>query len=90
MKALPEGIPLGHLSRDTLEGPLRDPGRFARCRKNTGTRIDIDAVIYNGAALGVTVRTAPNDRALNFCVERIVRDMSWVKELAVNRVTVSL
>ncbi len=90
LKALPEGIPLGHLNKDVLEGPLRDPWRFARCRKTTGTRIDIDVVIYNGAALGVTVKTAPNDRVMNFCVEHIVRDMSWVKELAVNRATVSI
>jgi hypothetical protein len=90
MKALPEGIPLGHLAKDVLEGPLKDPWRFARCRKGTGTRIDIDVVIYNGAALGVNVKTTPNDKALNFCVERIVRDMSWIKELAVNRATVSI
>jgi hypothetical protein len=90
LKAMPEGIPLGHLSKDLLEGQLRDPARFARCRKGDHTRIDIDVVIYNGAALGVTVRTTPNDRVLNFCVERIVRDMTWIKELAVNRATVSI
>ena len=90
MKAIPVGIPLGHLSKDALEGPLKDPWRFSRCRKGTGTRIEIDVVIYNGTALGVNVKTTPNDRALNFCVERIVRDMSWVKELAVNRATVSI
>ena len=90
LKALPAGIPLGHLGKDVLEGPLRDPLKFERCRKGNGTRIDIEAVIYNGAALGVSVRTTPNDRVLNFCVERIVRDTSWVKELAVNRLSVSL
>ena len=90
LKAIPEGIPLGHLSKDVLEGPLKDPWRFARCRKGTSTRIDIDVVIYNGAALGVNVKTTPNDKALNFCVEHIVRDMSWIKELAVNRATVSI
>jgi hypothetical protein len=90
LRAMPEGIPLGHLSRDVLEKPLRDPARFARCRKGGGTKIDIDVVIYDGSALGVTVKTTPNDKALNFCVERIVRDMTWVKELAVNRATVSI
>jgi hypothetical protein len=90
LKAIPAATPLGHLSRDALEGPLRDPVRFARCRKSGGTRVEIDVVIYNGTALGVTVRTTPNDRALGFCIERIVRDTSWIKELAVNRVTVSI
>jgi len=90
LKAIPAAIPLGHLSRDVLEGPLRDPLRFARCRKSSGTKVEIDVVIYNGTALGVTVRTTPSDRALNFCIERIVRDTSWIKELAVNRVTVTL
>ena len=90
LQAVPAGIPAGHLTREALEGPLRDPTRFERCRKSGTTRINIDAVIYNGSALGVTVQTVPNDRLLNFCVERIVRATSWIKELAVNRVTVSL
>ena len=30
------------------------------------------------------------ERLLDFCVERIVRDMTWIKELAVNRATVSI
>jgi len=90
LKAVPAGIPVGHLSKDALEGPLRDPARFERCRKPATVRIDIDAIIYNGSALGVNVRTAPNDQALKFCVERIVRETTWIKELAVNRVTVSL
>jgi hypothetical protein len=90
LKAIPAAIPLGHLSREVLEGPLRDPLRLARCHKTSGTKVEIDVVIYNGTALGVTVRTTPSDRVLNFCIERIVRDTSWIKELAVNRVTVTL
>jgi len=90
MKSLPQGIPVGHLSKDTLEAPLRDPAFLERCHRVASTRVDIDAVIYNGTAVGVTVRTAPTDRGLNFCIERIVRETSWIKELAVNRVTLSL
>ena len=90
LKALPAGIPLGHLSKDVLEAPLRDPARFARCRKANNTRVDIDVVVYNGAALGVNVKSTPSDPSLNFCVEHAVREITWIKELAVNRATVSL
>ncbi len=83
-------VPTGSLSRDVLEAPLRDPLRFARCSAPRGTRIDIRALVYNGAALGVDVSTTPSDRALNFCIERVVRETSWVKELAVNQVRVTL
>jgi hypothetical protein len=90
IKAVPNQVPFGHLSRELLESPLRDPARFERCRIPRTTRVDINALIYNGQAIGVDVFTKPGDRALNFCIERVVRETSWVKELAVNRVSVSL
>lgn len=89
IKAVPSTVPVGHLARGTLEAPLRDPAHFTHCRIPYGTHVDIAAVIYNGAALGVDVHSKPNDRALNFCIERAVRQMTWVKELAVNKVMVS-
>ena len=47
------------------------------------------ALAAGGLLLGVDVMTKPNDRALNFCIERAVRQMTWLKELAVNKVKVS-
>jgi hypothetical protein len=89
IKAVPRDVPVGNLSRSQLEAPLRDRARFEHCGIPYGTHGEIAAVIYNGAALGVDVKTQPNDRALNFCIERAVRQMTWVKELAVNKVKVS-
>jgi hypothetical protein len=88
IKAVPNTVPVGSLSKGQLEAPLRDRARFEHCRIPYGTHGEIAAVIYNGAALGVDVKTKPNDRALNFCIERAVRQMTWVKELAVNKVKV--
>jgi hypothetical protein len=88
IKAVPSSIPTGTLSKSALEAPLRDRARFDHCRIPYATHGEIAAVIYNGAALGVDVKTKPNDRALNFCIERAVRQMTWVKELAVNKVKV--
>lgn len=89
IKAVPSTVGVGTLSQRQLEAPLRDRGRFEHCRIPYGTHGEIAAVVYNGAALGVDVKTTPNDRALNFCIERTVRQMTWVKELAVNKVKVS-
>ncbi len=83
-------VPSGHLSKTALEAPLRDPMHFARCNVPRGTRVDINAVIYNGAAVGVDVWTTPRDAALSFCIERVVRETSWVRELAANQVRVTL
>jgi len=47
-------------------------------------------VVYNGQAIGVDVRSNPNTPALDFCVDHVVRQTTWVKELAVNRVNVTL
>jgi hypothetical protein len=89
IKAVPSSVPVGTLSQRALEEPLRDRARFDHCRIPYGTHGEIAAVVYNGSALGVDVQTKPNDRALNFCIERTVRQMSFVKELAVNKVKVS-
>ena len=89
IKAVPSTIPLGTLTKRALEEPLRDRARFEHCRIPYGTHGEIAAVVYNGAALGVDVKTSPNDRALNFCIERSVRQLTWTRELAVNKVKVS-
>jgi hypothetical protein len=89
IKAVPTNSPVGNLSKSQLEAPLRDKARFDHCGIPYGTHGEIAAVVYNGAALGVDVKTTPNDRALNFCIERAVRQMTWVKELAVNKVKVT-
>ena len=89
IKAVPSTVPVGTLSKSALEAPLHDRARFEHCAIPYGTHGEIAAVVYNGSALGVDVRTKPNDRALNFCIERTVRQMTWVKELAVNKVKVS-
>jgi len=89
IKAVPSTVPVGSLSKNVLEGPLHDRARFEHCAIPYGTHGEIAAVVYNGSALGVDVKTKPNDRALNFCIERTVRQMTWVKELAVNKVKVS-
>ena len=89
IKAVPSSVPVGKMSKSVLEAPLRDRARFEHCAIPYGTHGEIAAVVYNGAALGVDVKTKPNDRALNFCIERAVRQMTWVKELAVNKVKVS-
>ena len=89
IKAVPSTVPGGTLSQRALEAPLQDKARFEHCRIPYGTHGEIAAVVYNGAALGVDVKTKPNDRALNFCIERSVRQLTWTRELAVNKVKVS-
>lgn len=90
IKAVPPQIPVGRLSRDTLEAPIRDATRFEPCSIPRTTRVNISVAIYNGQAIGVDIYAKPNNRPLTFCVERIVRQTTWVKELAINRVNVTL
>jgi len=90
ISAVPRQIPVGHLNRDTLESPLKDAARFERCSIPRTTRVEIAAAIYNGQAIGVDVRSHPSSRSLNFCVEGIVRQTTWVKELSINKVNVTL
>jgi hypothetical protein len=90
LAAVPRGVPTGRLSRDALEGPLRDRRRFDRCRIPQGVEVQVDALVYNGAAVGVDVHARPRDEPLAFCIEQVVRETSFVQELAVNRVSLRL
>jgi len=90
LKAMPRGVTVGHLDRETLEMPIRDRSHYERCRIPIATRVQIDAVVYNGKAVGVDVRSTPSNPALDFCIEQVVREASWVNELAVNRVSSTL
>lgn len=89
VKSVPTNVAVGNLTKSQLEGPLRDKARFDHCAIPYGTHGEIAAVVYNGAASAVDVKTTPNDKALNYCIERAVRQMTWVKELAVNKVKVT-
>jgi hypothetical protein len=90
IKLVPTKIPVGHLSKETLTSPLKDAARFARCAIPPTTRVAIRVAVYNGQAIGVDVRSNPNTPALDFCVDRVVRQTTWVKELAINQVNVTL
>ena len=89
IKAVPTHVAVGSVTKSQLEAPLRDKARFDHCAIPYGTHGEIAAVVYNGAASTIDVKTTPNDKALNFCIERTVRQMTWVKELAVNKVKVT-
>lgn len=89
LAAIPKGVPSGHIGRDALEEPL-GRARFERCHIPNGTRVRIDAVIYDGAAVGVDVRSTPSRPEIDACVEQVVRETSWAREAAVNRVTSKL
>src|SRR6185436_18758271 len=72
IRAVPSQIPVGRLSRDTLEAPIRDATRFEPCAIPRTTRVNIMVAVYNGQAIGVDIHAKPNSRSLAFCVERIV------------------
>lgn len=90
IKLVPSQIPQGHLSKSSLESPLKDPTRYERCAIPSSTRVAIRVAVYDGQAIGVDVRSNPNTPALDFCVDRIVRQTTWIKELAINQVNLTL
>jgi hypothetical protein len=90
LAAVPKGVRTGDLDKNVLEAPLRDRARFERCRVPKTTRVQIDAVIYNGAAVGVDVSSDPPNDALDYCIEEVVRETSFPAQVAVNRVTLML
>jgi hypothetical protein len=69
--------------------PIRERGRYTHCGLADSTRVEVHATIYDGSAVSVNVVTSPENAALNVCVGKTVRDISWARELIVRNVDVS-
>jgi hypothetical protein len=68
---------------------IRDRGRYARCGLPADTSVRVQATIYDGSAVTVTVVSTPPNAAQDQCIAQAVREISWVRELTVRNVDVA-
>ncbi len=61
-----------------LSQPMRNPTFLADCRAQDALKLMVQVVVRDGAAVGATVRTVPDDPKLAECVDRAVRGLAWV------------
>jgi len=60
-----------------LSQPLQSPAFLSSCGVQDSTHVRVRVVIRDGAAVGVTVLTAPDDPSIAECVGKGVRAVAW-------------
>jgi hypothetical protein len=60
-----------------LSLPMRSPTFLADCGVQDSLKIMVQVAVRDGAAVGVTVRTVPDDAKLAECIDRAVRGLTW-------------
>jgi hypothetical protein len=79
--AIPEDISaaLGEheLTDVELSLPMRSPTFLTDCGVQDSLKVMVQVVVRDGAAVGVTVRTVPDDVKLAECIDRAVRALAW-------------
>jgi len=65
------------LSDDELGGPMKQPSFLADCSVPESMHVKVQVAVRDGAAIGVTVRTDPDDATVAECIDRAVRSLQW-------------
>jgi hypothetical protein len=60
-----------------LAGPMRKPAFLGDCNAPDSMKLRVMVAVRDGAAIGVTVRTDPDDATVAECVDKAVRALAW-------------
>lgn len=65
------------LSNADLAGPMNRPSFLADCSVPDSMHVKVQVAVRDGAAIGVTVRTDPDDTTVAECIDKAVRGLTW-------------
>ena len=65
------------LSDVELSRPMRSPTFLNDCNVPETMRLMVQVAVRDGAAVGVTVRTQPDDASVAECIDKAVRALAW-------------
>jgi len=65
------------LSNRELSQPMQGSSFLGDCNVPDATHVTVKVAIRDGAAMGVTVTTDPDDPTVAECVDKAVRALSW-------------
>jgi hypothetical protein len=65
------------LTDQDLAGPMRNPSFMSDCNAPDSMHVKVQVAVRDGAAIGVTVRTDPDDTTVAECIEKAVRGLQW-------------
>jgi hypothetical protein len=65
------------LSDVELAQPMKSPTFLDDCSVPETMKVKVQVVVRDGAAIGVTVRTQPDDATVAECIDKAVRGLGW-------------
>jgi hypothetical protein len=65
------------LTDGELAAPMRNPSFLGDCNAPDSMKLRVMVAVRDGSAMGVTVRTDPDDATVAECVDKAVRTLTW-------------
>ncbi len=77
INAVPQGVPRVNMEMDVLARPLAEASAYDSCKPAGSQHFTVKVAVWDGRAVGVDVKTTPNNPKLAECVAQVVRGMQW-------------
>lgn len=77
INAVPQGVPRVNLDMDVLARPLAQASAYDSCKPSASQHFNLKVAVWDGRAVGVDVKTTPNNPSFAECIAQVVRNMKW-------------
>jgi hypothetical protein len=77
INAVPTGTPGERIDPETLSIPLKDSALYAPCKISGSQHFTLNVAVWDGRAVGMDIKTQPNNPALEACLRQQVSQIRW-------------
>jgi hypothetical protein len=77
INAVPPGTPGERLETEVLEVRLMDSAVYAPCKISASQHFTLNVAVWDGRAVGMDIKTQPNNPALEACIREQVSQIRW-------------
>lgn len=89
INAVPQGYERVNMDQEALDRPLLDPEFYKPCKLAHTQHFEIRFAVWEGKAVGVDVKTTPNNKTAETCLRELIARNVWrdkVKSLNISTV----
>lgn len=90
VNAIPQGYERVTIEQEALDMPLLNPEFYKPCKLGASQRFEIKFAVWDGHAVGLDIKTTPNNKNAETCLRDLVGKNVWrdkVKSLNISTVT---
>jgi hypothetical protein len=90
VNAIPQGYERVNIEQEALDMPLLNPEFYKPCKLSASQHFEIKFAIWEGHAVGLDIKTTPNNKNAETCLRGLVSKNVWrdkVKSLNISTVT---